>query len=116
VSNELKRNEGSTARYLRRARSAGCARGILNGDGYSDALWRNNSSGAWGWSDIKNNSWHDLGGSSTAYIVAAVGDYNRDSSADVLWRNNNTDAWGWSDVHNNQWHDLGGSSTAYKIV
>jgi hypothetical protein len=67
---------------------------------------------------VHNNlAWHDLGGSSTAYNVVAVGDYNGDNAADVLWRNNTTGAWGWSDVNNgNAWHDLGGSSTAYKVV
>jgi len=46
--------------------------GDFNSDGSSDALWRNNSSVAWGWSDIHNsNAWHDLGGSSIAYKVVA---------------------------------------------
>jgi hypothetical protein len=36
----------------------------------SDTLWRNASTGAWGWSDVHNSlAWHDLGGSATAYNV-----------------------------------------------
>jgi hypothetical protein len=89
----------------------------FNGDLFSDALWRNNSDGAWGWSDIHNNTWHDLGGSSTAYSVVGVGDLNADGFSDVLWRNDASGAWGWSDVKNSlAWHDLGGSSTAYNVV
>jgi hypothetical protein len=81
-------------------------------------LWRNDSTGAWGWSDIHNNlAWHDLGPSATAWKVASVGDYNGDGAGDALWRNDSTGAWAWQDINNNlAWHDLGPSSTAYKIV
>src|SRR5204863_316512 len=66
------------------------------GGGATDALWRNNSTGAWGWSDVQNgNAWHDLGGSSAAYNVVGLGDFNGDGATDVLWRNNSTGAWGW---------------------
>jgi hypothetical protein len=88
------------------------------GVGTSDVLFRNDTSGAWGWSDIQNNeTWHDLGGSSTAYLAVGVGDLNGDGADDVLWRNGTSGAWGWSDVKNSlAWHDLGGSSTAYHVV
>jgi hypothetical protein len=88
----------------------------FNRDGSSDALFRNNSTGDWGWSDIHNNAWHPLGGSSSAYTVAGIGDFNNDGSSDALFRNNSTGDWGWSDIHNNAWHPLGGSSNAYQIV
>src|SRR5262249_53444279 len=84
----------------------------------SDALWRNNATGAWGWSDIHNNlARHDLGGSSTAYNAVGPGDFAGQGASDALWRNNATGAWGWSDFNNNlAWHDLGGSLTAYSVV
>ena len=45
----------------------------FNGDGFSDVLWRNNSSGDTGYTDFHaGNAWHGLGASSTAYNV--VGD------------------------------------------
>jgi ELWxxDGT repeat protein len=83
----------------------------FNRNNTSDVLFRNDSSGAWGWSDVNNNlAWHDLGGSSTAYGVVGTGDFNGDGAADVLWRDDASGAWGWSDVNNNlAWHDLGGS-------
>ena len=61
----------------------------FNGDGKSDILWRNSSSG-------ENKLWRS-GNSQTAqsiisvgdveWKVAGVGDFNADGSADILWRN-----------------------------
>jgi hypothetical protein len=45
--------------------------GDFNGDGYSDVLWRNSSTGDLGYSDLHNDAWHTLGGSSPAYAVVA---------------------------------------------
>jgi hypothetical protein len=47
--------------------------GDYNGDGISDVLWRNNSTGVVGYyqMDVSGNlqGWHDIAGSSTAYLV-----------------------------------------------
>jgi uncharacterized protein YkwD len=90
----------------------------FNGDGFSDVLWRNNSTGDAGYSDVTHgNGWHGLGVSSPAYSVAGTGDFNGDGFSDVLWRNNASGDAGYSDLHGgNAWHGLGGSSTAYGIV
>ena len=90
----------------------------FNGDGFSDVLWRNNSSGDTGYSDVHgSNAWHGLGVSSTAYNVVGTGDFNGDGFSDVLWRNNSSGDTGYTDVHGaNAWHGLGGSSTAYSVV
>jgi hypothetical protein len=90
----------------------------FTGFGTSDALWRNASTGAWGWTDFANNdSWHDLGPSLTSFTIVGTGDFNGDGSADALWRENSTGHWGWSDIHNNTaWHDLGPSLTSFTIV
>jgi hypothetical protein len=89
----------------------------FNGDGFSDVLWRNNSSGDTGYSDVHDDhSWHGLGASSTAYSVVATGDFNGDGFIDALWRDNSSGHTGYTDFHGNAWHDLGVSSTAYSIV
>jgi hypothetical protein len=89
----------------------------FNADGFSDALWRNDTSGAWAWSDVHNGlAWHDLGGSSTAYNLVGSGDLNGDGYSDAVWRNDTSGAWGWSDLQANVGHDLGGSSSAYRVV
>jgi hypothetical protein len=90
----------------------------FNGDGYSDILWRNNSSGDTGYTDFHaGNAWHGLGASSAAYNVVGVGDFNGDGFSDVLWRNNSSGDTGYTDFHaGNVWHGLGASSAAYRIV
>jgi uncharacterized delta-60 repeat protein len=90
----------------------------FNGDGFSDVLWRDNSSGDTGYTDFHaGNAWHGLGASSTAYSVVGTGDFNADGFSDALWRNNSSGDTGYTDFHGgNAWHGLGASSTAYSIV
>jgi uncharacterized delta-60 repeat protein len=90
----------------------------FNGDGLSDVLWRNNSSGDTGYTDFHaGNAWHGLGASSTAYSVVGTGDFNGDGFSDALWRNNSSGDTGYTDFHGgNAWHGLGASSTAYSVV
>jgi pimeloyl-ACP methyl ester carboxylesterase len=88
----------------------------FNGDGYSDALWRNNSTGDYGYSDIHGNAWRGVGGSSTSYNISGVGDFNRDGYSDVLMRNNSNGAWGYVDVHGLAWNDLGSTFVAYVVT
>ncbi|MGH9423496.1 MAG: FG-GAP repeat domain-containing protein, partial [Thermoanaerobaculia bacterium] len=65
-------------------------RGDVDGNGVSDVLWRNTSTGA-------NTLWY-VGTSglvntltppaiSSGYTLAGTGDFNHDSRADYLWRN-----------------------------
>ena len=68
--------------------------GDFNGDGTSDVLWHNQSTGevdAW---IIKNGataSWADLGvADPTVWKVAGVGDFNGDGTSDLLWFNQST--------------------------
>jgi hypothetical protein len=89
----------------------------FNGDGFSDVLWRNNSSGDTGYTDFHaGNAWHGLGASSTAYGIVGTGDFNGDGFADILYRNGASGDTGYSDQHGNAWHGLGAASTAYSIV
>jgi hypothetical protein len=66
--------------------------GDFNGDGKSDILWRNASTG-------EVDMWLMNGLASTAsvpllaapsWVVAGVGDYNGDGKSDILWRNTTT--------------------------
>jgi hypothetical protein len=90
----------------------------FNGDGFSDILWHNSSSGDTGYTDFHaGNAWHGLGASSTAYNVVGSGDFNGDGFSDILWRNNSSGDTGYTDLHaGNAWVGLGASSTAYSIV
>jgi hypothetical protein len=94
-----------------------------NNVGAADILFRDNATGDFGYYDIvlgKNTGWVDLGGSSTAYSIVAVGDYYGNGTDDILFRNNTTGDTGFysmSDVGlNTGWHDIGASSTAYHVV
>jgi Ca2+-binding RTX toxin-like protein len=88
----------------------------FNNDSFSDILFRNNSTGDTGYTDIHNNVFHSLGGSPVAYSVVGLGDYNGDSFSDILFRNNSTGDTGYTDLHNNVFHSLGGSPAAYGVV
>ena len=90
----------------------------FNGDGLSDVLWRDNSSGDTGYTDFHaGDAWHGLGASSTAYNVVGTGDFNGDGFSDALWRDNSSGDTGYTDFHGgNAWHGLGVSSTDYSVV
>jgi hypothetical protein len=90
--------------------------GDFNADGFGDILFRNNSTGDTGYTDLHNNVFHGLGGSPVAYSVVGSGDYNGDGFSDTLFRNNSTGDTGYTDVHNNVFHSLGGSPAAYSVV
>src|SRR5260370_25032932 len=77
------------------------ATGDFNGDGFSDILFRNNSTGDTGYNDFHNNVFHFLGGSPAAYSVVGSADYNGDGFSDILFRNNSTGDTGHNDLHNN---------------
>jgi glucose/arabinose dehydrogenase len=88
----------------------------FNGDGFSDILFRNNSTGDTGYTDLHNNVFQSLGGSPTAYSVAGAGDFNGDGFGDILFRNNSTGDTGYTDIHNSVFQSLGGSPTALSVV
>jgi Bacterial pre-peptidase C-terminal domain len=90
----------------------------FNGDGYADALFRNNATGDFGYTDVHHDSeWHLIGPSTVSYHIAGVSDFNRDGFADVLFRDDGTGDFGYTDVHNNSaWHDIGPSTTSYIVA
>jgi len=67
------------------------ARYDFNGDGQSDILWRNASTGAnVVWRSAISASQQPLPVVATAWRVVGSGDYNGDGKADILWRNFST--------------------------
>jgi hypothetical protein len=70
--------------------------GDFNGDGHSDILWRNSSTGQvndWlgtATGGFTDNSAHASATLSTAWQVAEIGDFNGDGIDDILWRNTST--------------------------
>ncbi|TYL85903.1 FG-GAP-like repeat-containing protein [Bradyrhizobium cytisi] len=94
----------------------------LNGDGISDVLFRNNSTGDWGYEALNGTgggTWHALSLTSAAYSVVGASDFNGDGIADVLYRNNSTGDFGaalFNSSGNATWEPLGGSSIGYSVV
>jgi plastocyanin len=65
--------------------------GDFNGDGRSDILWRNGSTGANViWLSANSATTQTVLAVSTAWRVVGSGDYNGDGRADILWRNFST--------------------------
>ena len=69
-------------------------RSDFNGDGKSDILWRNGTTGANAiWRSANSATSQGVTGvTNLAWIVAGVGDFNLDQKADILWRNNSSGA------------------------
>ena len=92
------------------------------GDGVSDILYRNNTTGDTGFYQINsgaNTGWHDVGASSTAYSIVGTGDFYGTGTTDILYRNAVTGDTGFYRIGNGAntgWHDVGASSTAYSVV
>ena len=64
--------------------------GDLNGDGMSDILWENTSTGDrgyWTMNGTTFSSWIDVGIISPDLRIAGTGDFNGDGKTDILWEN-----------------------------
>ena len=75
------------------------ALGDFNGNGATDILWRNPTTGqmdGWVLRDGVYAGSMSLGPVDPAYQAAATGDFNGDGVSDVLWRNPSTG-------HTNEW-------------
>jgi hypothetical protein len=116
-----------TATDLREMNIIGYNRGPLtadnfNGNGVSDILFRNDSSGDVGWYNMQGSlvAWNDIGGSSTAYNVVGTGDFFGNRVSDILFRNNATGDVGYYQMTYDGvfagWRDIAGSATAYSVV
>ncbi len=98
------------------------ARADFDGNGISDVVWHNQSTGEVGaWLVQENGSlaWRGLGSApANTWKVSGVGDFNGDGTADVLWRNLTTSQVGvWLvSAGGISWKGLGyASATEWKI-
>lgn len=66
----------------------------FNGDGFSDILWRNISTGANAiWKSAKSALQQRIVGvTDQAWVMAGTGDFNADGVSDILWHDTNTGA------------------------
>jgi plastocyanin len=65
----------------------------FNGDGRSDILWRNSSSGANViWRSASSTAPQAVAAVPVAWRAVGLGDYNGDGRSDILWRNSSTGA------------------------
>jgi hypothetical protein len=65
----------------------------FNGDGQTDILWQNTSTGERGiylMSGTTMTGWVSLPGVPTAWQIAGTGDFNGDGQTDILWQNTST--------------------------
>ena len=72
--------------------------GDFDGNGTSDILWRNTTSGEvyiWLMNGTTITSRGSPGTVSSAWSIQGVGDYNGDGKADVLWRNTSGEVYVW---------------------
>ncbi len=72
--------------------------GDFDGNGMSDILWRNSTSGEvyiWLMNGTTITSQGSPGTVSSAWSIQGVGDYNGDGKADVLWRNTSGEVYVW---------------------
>ncbi|MGX7709212.1 FG-GAP-like repeat-containing protein [Methylobacterium sp. Gmos1] len=97
-------------------------KGDLNGDGTTDILYRNDSTGNIDSFQMHNGeleSRHSIGDSSAAYLIAGTGDFNGDGTSDILFRNNATGDVGYWQMQNGAleaWHAISMSSTDYQVT
>ncbi len=94
----------------------------FNGDGTSDILFQNTSSGDtgfWKMSDGASTGWVGLGGTNAAYHAVATGDFFGSGTSDILFENvdsGDTGYWQMSGGVSLGFVDLGGSNPAYHAV
>jgi hypothetical protein len=65
----------------------------FNGDGTSDFLWYNSTTGQVGAETITSSgqtAWLGLGGAAAPWQIAGTGDFNGDGTSDFLWYNSST--------------------------
>ena len=92
----------------------------LTGDGTSDILWRNGTTGQYGMFDMAGGTptWSVLGGESTAWQIGGLGDFDGDGTDDILWRNDTSGGIGFSAMGTGSpvWNALGTAGAAWQIM
>ncbi|MFZ1744909.1 MAG: VCBS repeat-containing protein, partial [Nitrospirales bacterium] len=93
IGNEFLGKYGSAVRLIESSSSS--VGQDLNGDGKADLVWRNTNGSAAVWllnGAAAPSSTVFLGGVSSAWEVAGVGDTDADGNADIIWRNTSSGA------------------------
>ncbi len=96
-------------------------RADFNGDGKSDILWQDNSTGQrviWLMNGTAYQSWVDLGTVPTSWNIVGSGDFNGDGKTDILWQDNSTGQrviWLMNGTAYQSWVDLGTVPTTWSI-
>jgi N-acetylneuraminic acid mutarotase len=94
----------------------------FNGDGQSDILWQNTSTGERGiylMNGTTVTGWASLGIGPTTWQIAGTGDFNGDGKADILWQNTSTGERGiylMNGTTVTSWNSLGIIPAAWQIV
>ena len=92
----------------------------LTGDGTSDILWRNGTTGQFGMFDMSGGTptWSVLGSESTAWQIAGSGDFDGDGTDDILWRNDTSGGIGFSAMGTGSpvWNALGTAGAEWQIM
>jgi hypothetical protein len=94
----------------------------FNGDGQSDIVWQNTSTGERGFYLMNGttvSSWVSLGTVSTAWKIAGTGDFNGDGQSDILWQNATTGEYGLYLMNGTAvtgWVSLGSVPTAWRAA
>ena len=92
----------------------------FNGDGTSDILWRDSTSGAtetWLTKGAGGFSYANDGAPTSDWQVSGTGDFNGDGKADILWSDANGDRslWNSNGAGGFSYQDLGGIATSWSV-
>jgi fibronectin-binding autotransporter adhesin len=92
----------------------------FNGDGKTDILWENASSGdvvLWNSNGSGGFTYENLGAVNTSWQIAETGDFNGDGE-DILWRNTNgdTELWNSNGSGGFTYENLGAVNTSWQIA
>jgi len=94
--------------------------GDFNGDGTTDILFRNATTGWLGQFVMHNgqSTWASIGWADPALQVAGVGDYTGSGTSDILFRNPTSGALGEFVMHNGQatWAGIGTTATNWQVA
>jgi plastocyanin len=84
----------------------------FDGNGKSDILWTNETTGQVGaWVDADSTNWRGIG-ASTEWEVVGYGNFNNNDISDIIWQNKATGGLGvYDDSLASNWRSLGGSAT-----
>jgi hypothetical protein len=94
----------------------------LNGDGKSDILWQNSTSGsvgAWLMNGISLQGWTSTGTAAAGWQIVGTGSFDITGDTDILWQNSTTGevgAWMMNGTAFSSWVSMGTASPGWKVV